>query len=151
VTSWRISAALSSIGPVLAAMVLGFLFAGRWAWAILAAAVALLALTVVVLPRMRYRRWRWQLNDLAVELRYGILVHQQETVPYFRIQQIDINAGPVDRLLELATLRVQTASASGTALLPGIAATEAPLVRAELLARAAAAVAEHPGDLRDAV
>ncbi|MFU8839547.1 MAG: PH domain-containing protein [Nitriliruptoraceae bacterium] len=151
VTSWRISAALSAIGPVIAAIVLGFLFAGRWSWAILAGTLALLVLTVVVLPGMRYRRWRWQLTDLAVELRYGILVHQQETVPYFRIQQIDINAGPVDRLLELATLRVQTASASGTALLPGIAAAEAPAVRAELLARAADAVAEHPGDLRDAV
>jgi uncharacterized protein len=151
VTSWRISAALSALGPSVAAIVLGFLFVDEWAWLILAAVVALLVLSIAVLPRMRYRRWRWQLTDLAVELRYGVLVHQQETVPYFRIQQIDINAGPVDRLLELATLRVQTASASGTALLPGIAASEAPTVRAELLARAAAAVAEHPGDLRDAV
>lgn len=151
VTSWRISAALSGIVPSIAAIVLGFLFADAWAWLILAAVAALLVLSIAVLPRMRHRRWRWQLTDLAVELRYGVLVHQQETVPYFRIQQIDINAGPVDRLLELATLRVQTASASGTALLPGIAADEAPTVRAELLARAAAAVGEHPGDLRDAV
>jgi uncharacterized protein len=151
VTSWRISAALSAIVPVVVAIVLGFVFAGGWAWLILAGALGLLLLSVVVLPRMRYRRWRWQLTDLAVELHYGILVRKQETVPYFRIQQIDINAGPVDRLLELATLRVQTASASGTALLPGLAAAEAPVVRAELLARAAEAVGEHPGDLRDAV
>jgi membrane protein YdbS with pleckstrin-like domain len=151
VTSWRISAALSWLLPAAVAIVLGALFADGWVWLIVAAAVALLVLTVGVLPPLRYRRWRWQLTDLAVELTYGVVVHQQETVPYFRIQQIDINAGPIDRLLELATLRVQTASGSGTALLPGIAAADAPQVRAELLARAAAAVGEHPGDLRDAV
>lgn len=151
-TSWRISAGLSAVIPSIATIVLAFVFAERWiALLVLAAVVGLLVLTVVILPRLRYRRWRWQLTDLAVELRHGVLVHQQETVPYFRIQQIDINAGPVDRLLELASLRVQTASASGSALLPGIAAEEAPVVRAELLARATAAVAEHPGDLRDAV
>jgi uncharacterized protein len=152
VTSWRISAALSAVLPTIVAIVLGFVFAERWVALLLTAiAVPLVLTTVLVLPRLRYRRWRWQLTDLAVELRYGILVHRQETVPYFRIQQIDINAGPVDRLLELASLRVQTASASGIALLPGLAASEAPVVRAELLARAAEAVAEHPGDLRDAV
>lgn len=150
-TSWRISAGLSWLLPSTVAIVLGAVFADRWIWLILAAVIALLVLSIGILPPMKHRRWRWQLTDLAVELRHGIVVHQQETVPYFRIQQIDINAGPIDRLLELATLRVQTASGSGTALLPGIDASEAPQVRAELLARAAAAVGEHPGDLRDAV
>lgn len=150
-TSWRISAVLTWLLPVIVAVVLAFVLADTWVWLVAALGVALLVLTVGVLPPLRYRRWRWQLSELAVELRYGILVHQQETVPYFRIQQIDINAGPVDRLLDLATLRVQTASAAGTVQLPGIAAAEAPEVRAELLARAAAAVGEHPGDVRDAV
>jgi len=151
VTSWRISVALSALVPTIVVVVLGFVLAQRWLPLLLPVVAGLLVLTIGVLPPVRYRRWRWQLTDLAVELRHGVLVHQQETVPYFRIQQIDINAGPVDRLLDLATLRVQTASASGSALLPGIAAADAPTVRAELLARAATAVAEHPGDLRDAV
>lgn len=151
ITSWRISAALTWIWPVLLGVVLAFVFAGSWGWVAVAGGGLVLVLTVGVLPTARYRRWCWTLTELALDLRYGIVVHQQETVPYFRIQQIDINAGPIDRLLELATLRVQTASGSGTALLPGLAADDAPAVRAELLARAAAAVGEHPGDLRDAV
>ncbi len=151
VTSWRISAGLSWLLP--GAVAIGFAIAlgAPWAWVILATLTALVVFSVTVYPRMRFRRWRWQLTDLAVELRYGVLLHQRETVPYFRIQQIDINAGPVDRVLDLASLQVTTASASGSATLPGIAADAAPQVRAELLARAAIAVADHPGDLRDAV
>lgn len=151
VTSWRISAALGWLLPAAVTIGLGFVFGDSWGWLVLVAISVLVLFSVVVYPRMRYRRWRWQLTDLAIELRYGVLVRIQETVPYFRIQQIDIAAGPVDRLLELASLQVTSASASGSASLPGIAAEDAPRVRAELLARAAAAVADHPGDLRDAV
>jgi uncharacterized protein len=151
VTAWRISAALGWLLPGFVAVVLGFVLAGGWGWLILAAVAALVVFAIVFYPGLRYRRWRWQLTELAIELRYGVLVRIQETVPYFRIQQIDITAGPVDRLLGLASLQVTSASASGSATLPGIAADQAPQVRAELLARAAAAVGEHPGDLRDAV
>jgi uncharacterized protein len=151
VTAWRLSAALGWILPAVVALVLGFVLGGGWGWLVLVVLAALVTFSIVFYPPMRYRRWRWQLTDLAIELRYGVLVRTQETVPYFRIQQIDIAAGPVDRLLDLASLQVTSASASGSATLPGIAAEDAPRVRAELLARAAAAVAEHPGDLRDAV
>jgi uncharacterized protein len=80
-------------------------------------------------------RWRWRLTDLALELRHGVLVHQHEAVPYFRIQQIDVEEGPVDRLLGLATLQVTTASASGSGALPGHRRGGRPPVRAELLLR----------------
>ena len=151
VTAWRLSAALGWILPAVVALVLGFVLGGGWGWVVLVVVAVLVTFSIVFYPPMRYRRWRWQLTELAIELRYGVLVRTQETVPYFRIQQIDIAAGPVDRLLDLASLQVTSASASGSASLPGIAAEDAPRVRAELLARAAAAVAEHPGDLRDAV
>jgi uncharacterized protein len=151
VTGWRISLALSMVLPTTVGTVLGFVFLDRWGWAVLAGFLVLGVLSAVWYLPVRYRRWRWQLTDLAVELRYGVVVRQQETVPYFRIQQIDIVQGPLDRLLDLSTLQVTTASASGSAALPGIDEADAPEVRAELLARAAAAVAEHPGDLRDAV
>jgi uncharacterized protein len=151
VTAWRISAALGWLLPGLVAVVLGFVLADGWGWFVLAGVAALVAFSVVFYPGLRYRRWRWQLTELAIELRYGVLVRTQETVPYFRIQQIDIAAGPVDRLLGLASLQVTSASASGSVTLPGIAADQAPQVRAELLTRAAAAVGKHPGDVRDAV
>lgn len=151
VTVWRIFGGLGLAMPLTGAAIAGaVLFApARW----LAPALALVVLVVGITwyPRARYRRWRWQLTDLALELRYGILVRRHEAVPYFRIQQIDITQGPVDRLVGLATLEVTTASASGSAALPGIAADDAPGVRQELLARAAAALEDHPDEARDAV
>jgi uncharacterized protein len=151
VTAWRIGSLVSLILPTIVLSTLGFVFLADWGWAVLGVLVAIALFLTLWYAPARYKRWRWQLTELAVELRFGVIVRQQETVPYFRIQQIDIVQGPLDRILDLATLQVTTASASGSAALPGIANDDAPTVRAELLARAAAAVADHPGDLRDAV
>jgi uncharacterized protein len=113
--------------------------------------LVILVLGVTWYPRARYERWRWRLTPLALELRSGVLVRRHTAVPYFRIQQIDVTRGPLERWLGLATLRVTTASASGSASLPGITVTEAPTVRTELLARTAAAAAEHGDGVIDAV
>jgi uncharacterized protein len=151
VTVWRVVGATSSLLPLGLTTGMAFLLLDRLALLVLVVAVVLFAVAVAWYPVAKYGRWRWQLTPLALELRHGVVVRQHEAVPYFRIQQIDITQGPIDRLLHLATLRVTTASASGSAALPGIAAEDAPDVRAELLARATSAVAGHPGDLQDAV
>jgi uncharacterized protein len=148
---WRLLTTLGMLVPLTAVSIIGLLALGRAGAAVPVGAVVLLAVLVGWYPGARWRRWRWRLTPLALELRYGVLVHTEESVPYFRIQQIDIAQGPLDRLLELATLQVTTASASGSVALPGIPAEQAPEVRAELLVRAAQAVAEHPGEVRDAV
>jgi uncharacterized protein len=151
VTSWRIGTTVSLLVPsVVSTTVLALTLDGVALWVALGFGVLWVALVTLYHPA-RYRRWRWRLTDLALELRYGVVTRSQETVPYFRIQQIDIVQGPLDRLLHLSTLQVTTASATGRAALPGIAETDAPGVRQELLARATAAVADHPGDIRDAV
>ena len=151
VTEWRLSAAAVVVVPAVVASVAGFALLDVGAWLVVGVVAAVVAVVVLWLPTVRYEHWHWRLSSLAIELRHGVVVHRQDAVPYFRIQQIDVNQGPLDRLLGLATLEVTTASASGSAALPGIAAEEAPAVRAELLVRAARAVGEHPGDLRDAV
>ena len=151
VTAWRLSSAAVAAGPALVASAAAFAVLDTAAWLVLAAVIALFGAVVLWIPTLRYERWRWRLNPLAIELQHGVLVRRHDAVPYFRIQQIDVNQGPLDRLLGLATLEVTTASASGSAGLPGITAGEAPSVRTELLARAAQAVGDHPGDLQDAV
>jgi uncharacterized protein len=149
---WRVFGSLSLLFPLVVVSVVGRLVIdGRLGWAVPGGALVFVALYAALYPPARYRRWRWRLGALALELRYGVLVHRHESVPYFRIQQIDVAQGPLDRLLGLATLQVTTASASGSVALPGIAAADAPQVRAELLARAMAAVAEHRGEVSDAV
>jgi uncharacterized protein len=149
---WRVFGGIGLLVPLVPVSIVAMLLIdGRLGDAIPVAAVVLLLLYVAFYPRARYRRWRWRLTPLALELRYGVVVHRHEAVPYFRVQQIDVAQGPLDRLLGLATLQVTTASASGSVALPGITASDAPRIRAELLARATAAVSEHPGEVSDAV
>jgi uncharacterized protein len=148
---WRISLALGLLLPtaVLSSVAVGVL--GTTGWLVPAVLLIVTGVLVVWYPSARYARWRWRLTDLAVELDRGVLVRQAEALPYFRIQQIDVTRGPVDRLLGLASLQVTSASASGSVTLPGIAGDDAPGVRRALLARAAAAVGGTDSGVRDAV
>ena len=73
-----------------------------------------------------------------------MLLRQVRALPYFRIQHIDVEHGPLDRWLGLARLEVHTASV--TASLPGLPADQAPGVRAALLQLAGAAVQGTAGD-----
>jgi uncharacterized protein len=151
VTVWRFSTVVSLLPPilVLSAVAVGFL--GAPGWVVPAVLLVLLGVFAAWYPGARYARWRWRFTDLAVELEHGVLVRQAEALPYFRIQQIDVNEGPIDRLLGLASLQVTSASASGSVTLPGIAAEDAHGLRRALLARAAAAVGEQGTGVRDAV
>lgn len=151
VATWRLFSALGMVLPLLVGTTLAVVLLGRWGWLVPLGLLASLGVSVGWYAPARYARWRWQLTELALELRHGVVVHQQEAVPYFRIQQIDLTQGPVDRLFKLTTLQVTTASAAGSVALPGIAESDAPAIRAELLSRAAEAVAAHPGEVSDAV
>lgn len=151
VVVWRVSAGLGLLVPAVVVSVLAIVFLGGRGVAVPIVALAMIGAFVSWYPKARYDRWRWRLTDLAVELERGVVIRTAEALPYFRIQQIDVNQGPVDRLLGLASLQVTSASASGSVTLPGIAADDAPNVRRALLARAAAAVGEHDSGVRDAV
>jgi uncharacterized protein len=152
ITVWRFSTVTSLLFPslLLSAVSVGFLGA-PYSWIVPALALIGIVVLAAWYPGARYARWRWRFTDLAVELEHGVVVRQAEALPYFRIQQIDVNQGPIDRLLGLASLQVTSASASGSVSLPGIAATDAPGLRRALLARAAAAVGEQGTGVRDAV
>lgn len=152
VVSWRISAAFSLLFPIATLSLLLSLLAPSIAGITLLVAAPVLFLVLVWwLPLARWRRWRWRLGPEALHLRFGVLIRRSEHVPYFRIQHIELVNGPIERWLGLTTVTVTTASASGAAVLPGIAQTDAPALRQALLDLAQEAVAEHGGDSRDAV
>lgn len=117
---------------------------GGAVWAAPVVVVLLGAVTIGVLPGARYRRWHWRMTHRALELEHGVVIHRVRALPYFRIQHIDVEHGPLDRWLGLARLEVHTASV--TATLPGLPADQAPGIRAALLQLAADAVAGELGD-----
>ncbi len=148
---WRLGLVPSLVLPL---TVLGGLVARLLpvpGWSIAVPLAVLLGLAMGPLQTLRWRRWTWRLTPSAVELRFGVLTRRHVVVPHFRVQQIDVFEGPLERLLGLATLTVTTASAAGSASLPGLPATVAPDVRSELLELAARANLELGRSGRDAV
>jgi uncharacterized protein len=71
-------------------------------------------------------------DDLIV--RRGVLIRRQSVVPYGRMQFIDVTAGPVERSLGLATLRMHTAAAASDARIPGLDRAQAAKLRDQLAA-----------------
>jgi len=96
-------------------------------------------------PAHRYRHWHYRIGDEALELRRGVWFRSSASVPFHRIQQIDVEQGPLQRRHDVVTLHLRTASAVGSGTVPLIAATEADLLRERLLVAARAVAALDDG------
>ncbi|HRW38575.1 MAG: PH domain-containing protein [Acidimicrobiales bacterium] len=96
-----------------------------------------IVLTVLV-PAASYRRWRYGVTDDGVEIRHGLLVRQESSIPHFRVQHIDLHQGPLDRWRGIVKLSISTASPATDATLPGIEPEQARTLRARILERAEA-------------
>jgi uncharacterized protein len=53
-------------------------------------------------------------------------------IPYGRMQYIDVTAGPLERSLGLATVKMHTAAAASDARIPGLERAEAERLRDRL-------------------
>jgi hypothetical protein len=78
-------------------------------------------------------------DDLLV--RHGIMWRSIVVVPYGRLQYVDVQAGPVDRIFGIARVQLHTASAATDAMIPGLLPFEAARVRDRLAARGQARLA----------
>ena len=83
----------------------------------------LFAAEILVVPTGRYLVHRWQVTADAVYTLEGWLSRKWQIVPVTRIQGIDVEIGPLQRLLGLATIRVTTASSEGKVEIEGLDAT----------------------------
>lgn len=81
-----------------------------------------------------WRAWHFRIGDGALHLRHGVLTRRESTIPYHRVQHIDLEAGPLERRMGLTSLILRTASASSDSTVPGIDAAEAEALRARILA-----------------
>lgn len=103
-------------------------------------ALLVAAFAAVVVPRqVRALGYAEREEDLIV--RRGIMFRSLTVVPYGRMQYVDVTAGPVDRALGLATVRLHTASAATDATVPGLTADAAATLRDRLTAAGQARLA----------
>jgi uncharacterized protein len=89
----------------------------------------------------RVAAWGYAEREDDLMVRRGVLIRRQSVIPYGRMQYIDVTAGPVERSLGLATLRMHTAAAASDARIPGLDSVEAARLRDQLAARGEAMAA----------
>jgi membrane protein YdbS with pleckstrin-like domain len=106
-----------------------------WLWFVVAAVAVVFIVTIALTPR-RVRSIGYQLRDDDVLFRRGILYQRFVAVPYGRMQLVDINRGPLDRLLGLSELKFVTAAAATGVVIPGLAEADAEELRDRLVALA---------------
>ena len=80
----------------------------------------------------RVAAWGYAERQDDLMVRRGVLIRRQSVVPYGRMQFIDVTAGPVERSLGLATLRLHTAAAASDARIPGLDRAQAARLRDQL-------------------
>ena len=118
---WTVSALVQGVvgAGILAVVVFAWqLFAMPW-WGWLAYAVVALSY-VVVMPAFRYQVHRWEATPEAVYTQTGWLTRERRIAPMSRVQTVDLEQGPVSRLLRLAAVTVTTASAAGPVKIEGL-------------------------------
>ncbi|GLK16938.1 PH domain-containing protein [Herbiconiux flava] len=120
-------------GLVLCAVTVPFILLRTWfGWPALAVAVVITIVTLALAPRrVRAIGYRLRADDLV--FRRGIMFHRVVSVPYGRMQLIDINRGPVARALGLAELKFVTAAAATGVAIPGLVAADADALRDRLV------------------
>lgn len=133
---WALGSAIVLV-VIGAALTIWALVSGNGSLGALAAGVTLaLVIVAFVAAHLEWTRWTWSAWDDALELNHGVVSRHESLVPYHRIQQIDVERDPLERLVGLSSLVLRTAAATTDAKLPGIAAEHADLLRHELLHRA---------------
>jgi len=99
-----------------------------------AAAVGIVWFVWRVYRAGRYARsWSYAERGEDLCITRGLWYKNLTIVPYGRLQIAKVDAGPLDRLLGLATVTLVTASAHSNASIPGLPAAEAERLRDRLI------------------
>lgn len=85
---------------------------------------------------LQFRHWRYGLGDDVLVLQSGVWTRRLSMTPYYRVQNVDVTAGPFERRLGLKRLTISTASAATDATIPGLDGDDADELRERILERA---------------
>ena len=71
----------------------------------------------------------YRLKDRELEVSSGLLFQKLVSVPFARLQLVEVTVGPIERLFGIAGVQLHTASASSNAKIPGLTPTRALALR----------------------
>ena len=122
----------AALGAVLGLLV-GVLAIAAEVWPLAIVVVAAGIAAGALFGRAMWRRRSWALAPRALELQHGVVVQRATSIPYERIQQIDVERGPLERMFGISQLVVRTAAATTDANLYGLSPADADRLRQHLL------------------
>lgn len=109
-------------------------------WRCITTALILLVLAYIW-ARLTYHYYRYELGEDGFRKEHGVIWKRYVTIPYEKIQNVDIYRGIIARLLGISDLQIQTAGATSRSgflsegRLPGLSREVAEQLRDELVRR----------------
>lgn len=113
--------------------------------------IGLLVVSLIsyIIAKLSYRFYRYELRGDCFRKESGIIWKKYVSIPYERIQNVDVHRGIIARLFGLSDLQIQTAGSSAVVTrglflsgvsaegrLPGVSEADAEILRDELIQRA---------------
>ena len=128
-TVMRIEGVLTLI-PLLIAGVALYVAAEVPAW-VPGVVLAIAALVLVFyLPMKRYRSRGYHISDDRLRVVKGVMFHADTVVPFSRVQHLDVEQNPLERMFGIARLILHTAGTHNASVtLPGLAHDNAITMR----------------------
>ncbi|MBM6403643.1 PH domain-containing protein [Phycicoccus sp. CSK15P-2] len=121
------------VAPLVVSVVVAVLVT-PWVW-LGTLAVLLVAAWGVWIVRRQVSAISWVELDEEIVIRRGRLFRTLVSVPYGRLQYVDIQSGPLMRAFGIASCELHTASPESGGALPGLPTAEAEELRARLARR----------------
>lgn len=72
----------------------------------------LLIIISEIFVRLDYKNWKYEFTSDSLKIERGVIVKRYKSIPYDRIQNIDITRGVFARMLGFSTIDIQTAGYS---------------------------------------
>lgn len=96
----------------------------------------LIALFIIIrIPLARYNARGYQISRDRLRVVRGVMWHSDTIVPFGRVQHIDVDQGPIERALGIATMTLHTAGSHNASIsLPGLGHELAVQMREEIRA-----------------
>ncbi len=119
---------LAVVGVVLAVLL------ASWLWFAVLAVVVVAAWAGWVIVR-QVSAASWVELDEELVIRRGRLFRTLVSIPYGRLQYVDLQTGPLTRALGIASVEIHTASPESGGVIPGLPVEQAEGLRSRLAAR----------------
>ena len=125
---------LAWLVPMVLALAAAAVILSAWLWIPAAVLVLVIAWGLWLIRRQVSAMSYLELSEDLV-IRKGRVFRQVSSIPFGRLQYVDLQSGPLERALGMATLQIFTASPSTSATIPGLPIETAERMRERLMQR----------------